>query len=109
MKETEHSRLYIFVPVVPTSVYRATPNGDWAWFLPRFILFCLFSSGLIRWGHFISSDFVDLIAQILLDLNWADIPESNDELHLTENWVSNLVIIDTILIFNKDQTCRNYK
>ncbi len=27
------------------------------------------ASGLLSWGHFISSDIVDLIAQILLELN----------------------------------------
>ncbi len=29
------------------------------------------ASGLLSWGHFISSDITDLIAQILFKLNWA--------------------------------------
>ncbi len=29
------------------------------------------ASGLLSWGHFISSDIIDLIAQILFKLNWA--------------------------------------
>ncbi len=29
------------------------------------------ASGLLSWGHLISSDIVDLIAQILFKLNWA--------------------------------------
>ncbi len=28
-----------------------------------------FASGLLSWGHFLSSDIVDLIAKILLELN----------------------------------------
>ncbi len=50
-------------------------------FLPMFFSpFChrwrfgslpLSASGLLSWGHLISSDIVDLIAQILFKLNWA--------------------------------------
>ncbi len=29
------------------------------------------ASGLVSWGHFISSDIINLIAQILFKLNWA--------------------------------------
>ncbi len=54
---------------------------DWAWFLPRFFFSILspmefwflaaVASGLLSWGHLISSDIIDLIAQILFKLNWA--------------------------------------
>ncbi len=53
---------------------------DWAWFLPRFFsvlspmefsFLAAVASGLLSWGHFISSDITDLIAQILFKLNWA--------------------------------------
>ncbi len=51
---------------------------DWAWFLPRFFslspmefwFLAAVASGLLSWGHFISS-FVDLIEQKLFELNWA--------------------------------------
>ncbi len=54
---------------------------DWAWFLTRlffsilspmeFWFLAAVASGLLSWGHLISSDIVDLIAQILFKLNWA--------------------------------------
>ncbi len=54
---------------------------NWAWFLPRFFFsilspiefwfFAAVTSGLLSWGHLISSDIVNLIAQILFKLNWA--------------------------------------
>ncbi len=60
---------------------RGELSSDWAWFLPRFfflnsvtdgVLFlAAVASGLLSCGHLISSDIVDLIAQILLELNWA--------------------------------------
>ncbi len=53
------------------------------------------SSGLLSRGHLISSDIIDLIAQILLELNWAARCHHwiNNEMPLTENWVFNLVIL----------------
>ncbi len=48
------------------------------------------ASGLLSWGHFISSDITDLIAQILFKLN-DDITEFNNEMPLTEKWAFNLV------------------
>ncbi len=59
-------------------------------------------SGLVSWGHFISSDIIDLIAQILFKLNWAGwcITKLNNE--IPENWVLNLVILHywhTIFLF----------
>ncbi len=51
------------------------------WFL------AVVASGLLSWGHFISSDITDLIAQILI-LNWTeldnDITEFNNEMPLTQ-------------------------
>ncbi len=71
-----------------------------AWFLPRFFFSVLLptqfwflavvASGLLSWGHFISSDITDLIAQILFKLN-DDITEFNTEMPLTEKWAFNLV------------------
>ncbi len=53
------------------------------------------ASGLLSWGHLISSNIVDLIEQKLL--NWTElddaITEFNNEMPLTENWVLNLVIL----------------
>ncbi len=54
---------------------------NWAWFLTRFFFSILspmevcfltaVASGLLSCGHLISSDIVELIAQILFKLNWA--------------------------------------
>ncbi len=58
------------------------------------------------WGHFISSDIVHLIAQILFwtELSWMMIiTEFNEELPLTENWVFTIVLLHywhTIFLFN---------
>ncbi len=45
------------------------------------------ASGLLSWGHLISSNIVDLIEQKLFELNWAGrcITEFNNEMPLTEN------------------------
>ncbi len=53
------------------------------------------ASGLLSWGHFISSHITDLIEQILFKLNWAGrcITEFNNEMPSTENVVFNLVIL----------------
>ncbi len=61
------------------------------------------ASGLLSWGHFISSDIIDLIAQILFKLDWDDdaITKLNNENRI-ENWVLNLVILHywhTIFLF----------
>ncbi len=37
----------------------------------EFWFFATVTSGLLSWGHLISSDIVNLIAQILFKLNWA--------------------------------------
>ncbi len=50
------------------------------------------ASGLLSWGHFISSKIIDLIAQILFKLNNA-ITKLNNEMHSADNWVLNLVIL----------------
>ncbi len=42
------------------------------------------ASGLLSWGHLISSDIIDLIEQKLLELDDA-ITEFNNEMPLTEN------------------------
>ncbi len=61
-----------------SSGQRITGPPDWAWFLPsffspfchrwRFWFLAIVASGLLSWGHFISSDITDLIAQILFKL-----------------------------------------
>ncbi len=45
------------------------------------------ASGLLSWGHFISSNIVDLIEQKPFELTELDdaIPEFNNEMSLTEN------------------------
>ncbi len=50
------------------------------------------ASGLLSWGHFISSTIIDLIAQILFKLDNA-IPKFNNEMHSADNWVLNPVIL----------------
>ncbi len=67
------------------------------WFLPAV------ASGLLSWGHFISSDIIDLIAPILFIWTERDdaITKLNNE-NWTENWVLNLVILqywDTVFQF----------
>ncbi len=59
------------------------------WFLAAVV------SGLLSWGHFISSDIIDLIAQILFKLKWAG-------RCLLLNSVLNLVIyiIDTLFWYS---------
>ncbi len=47
------------------------------------------ASGLLSWGHFISSTIIDLIAQILL--NWTKL--EMHEMHSADNWVLNPVIL----------------
>ncbi len=39
--------------------------------LMEFWFLAVVASGLLSWGHFISSDITDLIAQMLFKLNWA--------------------------------------
>ncbi len=77
------------------SWFRLNPP-NWAWFLPRFFspilspikfwFIATVASVLLSWGHLISSDIVNLIAQILFKLNWAGRWNHwiNDELTLTE-------------------------
>ncbi len=50
------------------------------------------ASGLLGWGHFISSTIIDLIAQILFKLNYAT-TKFNNEMHSADNWVLNPVIL----------------
>ncbi len=50
------------------------------------------ASGLLSWGHFISSDIINLIARILFKLNNA-ITKFNNEMPSAENWVFNLVTL----------------
>ncbi len=50
------------------------------------------ASGLLSWGHFISSTIIDLIAQILFKLDNA-ITKFNNEMHSADNWVLNPVIL----------------
>ncbi len=53
------------------------------------------ASGLLSWGHFISSTIIDLIAQIYL--NWTKLDNAttkfNNEMHSADNWVLNPVIL----------------
>ncbi len=54
------------------------------------------ASGLLSWGHLISSNIIDLIAQILFKLNTElddDITKFNNEMPLNEKWALNLVIL----------------
>ncbi len=71
--------------------------------LMKFCFLAAVASGLLSWGHFISSDIIDLIAQILFKLNWAGrCHHINNEMPSTENWVFNLVILyywHTIFLF----------
>ncbi len=78
---------------------------DWAWFLQRFFSpFChrwefwflaAVASGLLSWGHFISSDIIDFIAQILYKLKWAGKLHHSIQYErpLTKNVVFNLVTL----------------
>ncbi len=50
------------------------------WFLAAVV------SGLLSWGHFISSDIVDLIAQILFKLNWAGWWNHSIQWWTASNW-----------------------
>ncbi len=54
------------------------------------------ASGLLSWGHFISSTIIDLIAQIYY-LNWTKLDNAitkfNNEMHSADNWVLNPVIL----------------
>ncbi len=48
------------------------PGFSQSFFSPmEFWFLAVVASGLLSWGHFISSDITDLIAQILFKLNWA--------------------------------------
>ncbi len=67
------NRLSLVSPKVFFSVLLPTEF----WFL------AVVASGLLSWGHFISSDITDLIAQILFKLN-DDITEFNNEMPLTQ-------------------------
>ncbi len=60
----------------------------------EFLFLAAVASGLLSWGHFISSTIIDLIAQILLltELDNA-ITKFNNEMHSADNWVLNLVIL----------------
>ncbi len=52
------------------------------------------ASGLLSWGHFISSTIIDLIAQILFKLKLDNaITKFNNEMHSADNWVLNPVIL----------------
>ncbi len=73
--------------------------------LMKFWFLAAVASGLLSWGHLISSNIVDVIAQTLF--NWTeqdnDITEFNNEMSLAEKWVFNLVILHywhTISYFN---------
>ncbi len=63
--------------------------------LMEFSFLAAVASGLLSWGHFISSTIIDLIAQILL--NWTKLDNAitkfNNEMHSADNWVLNPVIL----------------
>ncbi len=68
------AELTSFFPKMYQTVDLATPNVP---AISLMDLLCFWSltivvaSGLLSWGHFISSDITDLITQILFKLNWA--------------------------------------
>ncbi len=87
---------------VGTNYWFVWPEGncppDWAWFLPRFFFSVLspmefwflavVASGLLSWGHFISSNIMTWLHRYYL--NWTeldnDITEFNNEMPLTQTF-----------------------
>ncbi len=93
-------------PSTDSSGRRGTAPPDWAWFLQRFFFSILspmefsflaaVASGLLSWGHLISSTIIDFDCTDTI-LNWTKLDNAitkfNNEMHSADNWVLNPVIL----------------